>query len=154
LGGEIADGGQTIRVAQIIPNPAFDANTYAHDIGVVRLATPVSAAVWPVWSMPLRPSDVGTDVRIVGFGVTSLMDTGHRIKRQGFARISQITAGKFVATPDPATACFSDSGGPSFVTSNGAEYLIGVTSTGDPNCATFMKATRVDTEVSSFLAPY
>lgn len=44
----------------------------------------------------------------------------------------------------PAQTCLSDSGGPGFITLDGVEYLAGVTSRGDAECAEFGVDTRVD----------
>jgi hypothetical protein len=52
-------------------------------------------------------------------------------------------------------ACYGDSGGPNFVTLNGAMLLAGVTVTGDTPCYATNVAYRTDTgSARSFLAPY
>jgi len=45
---------------------------------------------------------------------------------------------------DPSMTCSGDSGGPVFLTVEGLEVLIGVTSRGDPACADHGVGIRVD----------
>ena len=145
-------GGRRVAVSAFIPHPAFDATTYLHDIAVLRLATPIDAAPWPVRAAPLEASLVGHDARFVGF--SRGMEGDHQAKHQGEVTINAIYPTKFRVVPNPTQPCFNDSGGPIFVTEGGRETLAGIVSTGDQHCATFTKATRVDVETDSFLRPF
>ncbi len=142
FGSDVASGtGTLIAVDRTIVHPDYAAP--ANDIGVVVLAQP-APAIPPVAvrTSELSAADVGTPVRIVGFGADELGAVD--IKRTGTASITTVNARDFVIGAAPAMSCEGDSGGPVFITRNAIEELAGITSFGDAQCKVSGTNTRVD----------
>ncbi len=137
--------GVTIEILDAVSHPSFD-NTESHDLALVLLAEPAPSA-----AVALLSAAPPAMVRIVGFGDTAggAMDAGR--KREGTAMVTSTTPLSIVLGPSPALPCNGDSGGPVFAP---AGELAAVISRGDPACATYGKATRVDVHVTDFIAPY
>src|SRR5436190_1819679 len=83
----------------------------------------------------LAASGAGIALRLVGFGRTGATDTSAPRKREGTSLIASLAANDFAFAPSPSQTCEGDSGGPAFATLDGAERVVGVTSSGDPQCA-------------------
>jgi hypothetical protein len=84
--------------------------------------------------------------RIVGFGVTSENGEDSGLKRQAMTHVVEWDS-DFIYTDGHSgkDTCYGDSGGPTFVTLEGVEYLAGVTSFGTQECGVDMSGeTRVD----------
>jgi V8-like Glu-specific endopeptidase len=120
-------------------HPAWRAGE--NDIGVLILAGDAPVAPVPLDGAALPADIVGRTLRVVGFGMDDAGMTGNR--RSGTARVTAIEAGTFSMEAAPGMTCGGDSGGPSFLESDGAERLVGVTSFGDLAC-TRGTNTRVD----------
>jgi secreted trypsin-like serine protease len=146
------DAGATIPVASVHAHPSFDPDTYANDVAVVLLGAdaPVEPASWQ--ATPLQATLVGSPIRLVGFGLDASTGGSGRRKRTGTTVVDGETAETITFGADPAMTCFGDSGGAAFATVDGQETLVGVTSTGDPQCAVQGHDTRVDA-YASFLLP-
>src|SRR5581483_2348821 len=75
-------------------------------------------------------------------------------KRWGASRIDKFSASQFSFVPAPSQTCFGDSGGPAFAQIGGVEYLIGITSTGDPECISGGTDVRVGAFEAGFVEGY
>ncbi len=141
FGASVAGGGTLVSVVGGRAHPDFDPQTYANDIAALILAEDPPPGVAPIAmrTTPL-PDLAGTEVTLVGFGVTALdaQDTGVRIA--GAATITSVGAETIDYAPGPAMSCHGDSGGPVLV---GGE-LVAVTTHGDAACAQVGHAVRVD----------
>jgi hypothetical protein len=81
---------------------------------------------------------VGEAVVMVGFGVTTEEADDAGVKRSGTATLRSVDpaevdgleAGDLATSNVPAGTCNGDSGGPTFMTFGGVEYMVGVTSRG------------------------
>jgi hypothetical protein len=153
LGPSLAHSSATIAADALRIDPGFDPVTMVADIGLVHLSSPATAPPATVFPGPLDPSFVGRTVRIVGFGRTSAGDAAPPSKHQGTSTVASVDSQAFTFGPSPSLTCFGDSGGPAFLTVGGTEYLVGVTSAGDPQCDTLSTDTRVDVFVGVFIAP-
>ena len=148
--------GEVRTAALTIPKPEFSlANLGQHDIGLVKLAQPVTVITpTPVNLDPAR-APVGATVTMVGFGSTELSGggmlgvefvLGDRISTACAAYgLSDASLLCFPQT-DSKGKCGGDSGGPSFAEIDGALTVVGVTSFGDSNCAELGADTRTDAE--------
>jgi secreted trypsin-like serine protease len=160
-----------ILVTELHGAPGYLEKTGGPDLGVLKLARPLPCSIHPVpvTTLPFDDSDLGADVRIVGFGLTrrnnprsvgarhqaeiplravmdDSLDIGHgeRDRNQAAAK----------SVPAPAgNSCLGDSGGPAFLDRGVGEEIIGVDSEGIDDCASPTNYTRVDTS-AEFLAPF
>lgn len=141
FGASVEQGGTTIAVVGGRAHPDYDPATFAHDIAVLLLASdaPVNPAAVRIEALP---DLAGSDVTLVGFGVTDTSAPMTGMRSAGIARVTAVGTDAIDLAPGPAIACAGDSGGPVF--SNGE--LIAVTSHGDAACMQTGHAWRVDRE--------
>jgi hypothetical protein len=155
FGAVPGQGGARIALADVRRHPAFDPATLANDVAVAVLAEPppLGATPWPMPAPPLDGSAQGLALRLVGFGRTSPTDTSPPRKRSGAATLTSLLATEIQFAPSPSQTCDGDSGGPAFATVGGVEFLVGVTSSGDPMCSQQARDMRSDA-YTAFIAPY
>lgn len=148
-------GGTYLDVVDFQPHPDFDPDTLENDIGVVALVAP--APVVPVrfaGSDAEEGFDVGTSLKIVGFGITGGDADDVGTKRTGDTVVTDVDDATFRIDTSPSQTCKGDSGGPAFARSDdGYDVLVGVTSSGDKSCAKGGTDTRVSA-YSSFVNEY
>ncbi len=151
-------GGMMVAAIDSKPNPDFSQNALGDDdIGLIRLAVPVTdRPVSPINRDP-GAAPVGVTVTQVGYGLT---DAGN----QGSAGILHVVDGKASIAcsgfgfDDDLMLCFDqtdgrgqcggDSGGPVFADIDGVQTVVGVVSFGDMQCSILGANTRVDAEVA------
>ncbi|MEO6950992.1 MAG: trypsin-like serine protease [Polyangia bacterium] len=165
LGSNINDQTQAndqsnwLEVAGTDFDPQFDVNQLqnGHDIGEVTTTTVIPRDLLPIHQTQLTQSDVGKSLRLVGFGISSGSDS------QGTTAGTRRTVGTTVEGVDSKlvyygdsqhNTCEGDSGGPAFMTINGVETIVGVTSFGDQSCAQGGVDTDVADYYSSFILPH
>ncbi len=155
FGASITDGGTRVPVVEGRVHPGFDATTHAFDVAALVLASEAPAEIVPVppRTTPLPATIVGTNVGIVGFGITSASagDTG--VRRSGTAVVYAATDAELRILAQPSMTCRGDSGSPLMLPTADGEEVIGITSWGDPQCAEFGAAVRVDRIFESFVSP-
>ncbi len=162
LGTDLNDQAQLgpsnfIDVAKTAFNPQFDVNNLqgGNDIAVAVTAKPIPVVPALVNQDPITAGDVGTSLRLVGYGITSTTaqtDTSG-VKRQVSTAL-QYVDDLFLGFGDSThNTCEGDSGGPAFMTRNGKEVIVGITSFGDQNCRQGGVDTRVDMFWTDFVAP-
>jgi secreted trypsin-like serine protease len=144
---DVGQGGEVAQVADIVVNPAFNTQSPAGDIALLRLATPAKAA--PIGLATAAAP--GTATRILGWGQTcpkvncgqipatlQQLDT-HIVEGAKCTSVFDGTAELCTDNPGgKAGACFGDSGGPEVVRDGDHWLLVGVTSrpgNNDPQCA-------------------
>lgn len=137
-------GGQAYTAAQTIRHPQYNGYTLSNDIALVLLASapPITPS-----AIAISSPNVGLEVTLIGYGVTSEHGTDSGIKRMAKNTIAQLTSTKMVflgSGGDTGNTCYGDSGGPAFATLNGSEVVVGVTSGGSPPCGSDGVDTRVD----------
>ena len=142
----------TITLTDVRVHPDYDAMTLDHDLALLFLREPAAATPVPMLDRPLAASEIGSTMRIVGFGDDGA--GGDRIKRQGTVQLSSFTALELAMTAAPAQPCTGDSGGPVLLTVGSVEYLAGVVNRGDAACASGATAKRVDAYLDPFIAAY
>jgi secreted trypsin-like serine protease len=137
-------------------DPQFDKNQLmnGHDIAVAILETPHTAAPMPWNRNPLPDSLVGTQIRVVGYGLNDgFQQTGAGIKRQHRIKVNGID-NLFVKTGSfGGTICSGDSGGPVLANINGVETVIAVNSFGMIYCIHEANSTNTAT-YASFVDQY
>ena len=108
------------------------------DIAVLELAKPAPVAPLPLNARDLAPF-IGQAVRVSGYGVTAQNSRDSGVKRQGTTELFQLVTepgfGEIMYIGNVGSkTCFGDSGGPAFMTFDGVEFLVGVTSYGTGVC--------------------
>jgi len=155
LFGSSVSGGESRDAVYQVAAPGFRRGESDADLGLILLDAPASAVPARLPPPDLSPIDIGQPIRIVGFGLTmSDADADPPSKRQGTSMIATVDDSSFSFSPGPSQTCAGDSGGPAFVTVEGVEYLIGVTSAGDILCDRNATDVRVDRNVASFVQPF
>lgn len=139
---------------QIAIHPEWDPNTLANDIALAHLSEPSTVTPLPINITPVEPF-IGQDVRLVGFGRVGGRPEvdGSGVKRQTTTALSATDATLMAFFDPDNNTCFGDSGGPAFMTIDGEELVVGVTSFGDEFCEEFGVDTRVDAFAASFIEP-
>jgi secreted trypsin-like serine protease len=107
------------------------------DVGVVILANPTTIVPVPYNRTPLPASMVGSPVRLVGYGLNSGDDTqgtSAGTRREAPTKLAHLDD-LFVGLGDGSHGiCEGDSGGPAFMSFDGRERIVGVTSFGFTGC--------------------
>jgi MYXO-CTERM domain-containing protein len=137
-------------------NPAFDVNNLqgGNDVGVAILQNPIAVTPLKMNRTPLDTSFDGQSVRFVGYGLdNAAAQSGAGVKRQTTTTLADHTSLLLHFTDGTHETCNGDSGGPAFMTINGQEVIVGLTSFGDVNCAAGGFDTRVDAMLS-FIDPF
>jgi secreted trypsin-like serine protease len=130
-----------VDVAETIIHPEYDPQTQVNDIALLRLARKTS--VVPAVRATTPPAEwIGQPIRLVGYGLDGTGAPNR--KRSGTTVIAEVEDTDFVFHPSPSQTCAGDSGGAAFMVIGGQEMLVGVTSAGDPACASFGLDMRVD----------
>jgi MYXO-CTERM domain-containing protein len=138
----------------------FDLNnpTAGHDVGVVILKNPTTITPIPYNRTALPQSMVGQAARLVGYGITMASDTMGTTagtRRQAPTKLASFDALLLNFQDMQHNICEGDSGGPAFMTIDGTEKIVGVTSYGFQGCPVSMPGTdtRVDA-YASFIDQY
>jgi hypothetical protein len=151
FGADPAADATRATVLDVERHPQYDDATHANDLALVLLSAP--STVTPA-NLPAAAPEVGLALRLVGFGRTSATDTTPPRKRSGTSQVDGLTDTELTFAPSPSQTCEGDSGGPAFATVGGVEALMGVTSTGDPQCTQSARDIRVDAYAGDFIATY
>ncbi|MEO8703514.1 MAG: trypsin-like serine protease [Kofleriaceae bacterium] len=153
--------GTKIKAAETIKNPAFSLQGLgANDIGLIRLAVPMTGVQPSPVNLDKAMAPVGVKVDMVGYGATAQGGGGTVGKQFELLGRTSVSCSNIGAS-DGKLLCFSqtdnkgkcqgDSGGPSFAMINGVPTVVGVTSFGDQTCSQFGADTRTDAEMAFLL---
>lgn len=155
--GQDAAKGEHVPVAAYATHPRYSGEGKDFDLAVLVLDHDVTTTPLPTSHAALDASFVGTNVRHVGFGVTSETSaSGLGQKRTVTYAITDVDATKLYSGAAAANTCDGDSGGPvlAVLASEGAgERVVGVVSDG-PDCHSTGWDDRVDpADVAGWLDP-
>ena len=150
FGNVVGQGGQTADVASGWTNPQWNDQQTAYDFGMIRLTSAGPPPPIPINEDTLGDSDIGSQIKFVGFGITSAGGNDNGIKRMGYSTIDAVLGAVFTAPMNPSGTCNGDSGGGTLMTRNGVEKIVGIHSRSD--CTTQAIDTRVDHYKSDILA--
>ncbi len=151
FGNSVYESGTYRSVSDIKIHPNWNSYSLDGDISLVFLSSSAPAGYDPVAPLPasmgLSSADVGETLVFSGFGQTETGSSGVKLKASGTIgnvcttsndcsmgsyEVKSGAIGYYQQTGGP---CFGDSGGPAYIMRNGQEYVGGVTSYGDQNCA-------------------
>jgi Trypsin len=153
-----ATGGVAVAAAMLVLHPQFDAAKLGdNDLALIKLATPQPARTKHLIARSAPAT--GAEITQVGFGAAAAPNVGTGIQRKLVTRSAEcaaVGAGNLdpskvmcFGANDGNGTCFGDSGGPSFVTINGALAVAGVTSFGaDDLCTGYDAVTLLSAELA------
>lgn len=155
--------GTVTKAAMTIPKPGFsEMNLGQNDVGLIKLATPITSIPPTPVNLRQMMAPVGVQVTMVGFGATQIGGGGGAGVEYVLNSRTSTSCSPF-GLSDANLLCFSqtdnkgkcsgDSGGPSFAMIAGKLTVVGITSFGDQNCAQLGADTRTDAE-RAFLLQY
>jgi V8-like Glu-specific endopeptidase len=154
FGSDVASpGSRFVRVIQAVRHPDYRGDGDDADLAVLVLESAAPVAPVALGEQPLDGT-VGASVRIVGFGVTGPGDGVTGTKRAGTSTVAEVQDRVFRTVPGTSLTCQGDSGGPLFAPAGTVERLVGVTSRGDPGCASYGINVRVDRFLQDFILPW
>ncbi len=110
-----ASDSNTVEALSWTPHEGYDAESSRDDLAMVELPTGFDAPAMPLADQAPREEDLGTLVRLVGFGSTSELDTNPNPTRRTVEVPLYDYDDDLLYTFDPGAsknACYGDSGGP------------------------------------------
>lgn len=137
-----------VAVTEQHPHSKWDPNQNLNDIAVLVTETDLPGTPVPILEKKMTTKDVGATVRIAGFGQTSGADKtfGRRHSAETTIKALDDTGLAIDGTPN---ICFYDSGGPTFLTRDGKEYVVGIHSISEKASC---DGQGVDTRADAYLA--
>jgi len=155
--------GRVVNASMAVAKPQFNISDLgSNDIGLIKLATPVTDIAPVPVNLEATKAPVGIKVTMVGFGATA-QGGGGNIGVEYVVEQTSISCAGIGGVSDANLLCFNqvsgkgkcqgDSGGPSFAMIDGRMMQVGITSFGDQDCAQFGADTRTDAE-RAFLLQY
>lgn len=141
--------GMFLAIADARLHPGFDPG--GRDIAVITVRDEAPVSPIEIEPATLDASYIGTQIRVVGFGLTRPGGGDSGTKRVGTAGIASVQAEELVAVPDPSLSCLGDSGGPALLP---AGTIAGVVSRGDAMCVDHAVYTRIDAARGILVDPY
>jgi hypothetical protein len=145
-----------LTVNEVIADPAFNESHLigGHDAGIAILARPATVPPMAVNLAPMTPEMRAAEVRIIGYGRTSVSAPPTSFqRREMISRVARTTNELLSIAAAPANVCMGDSGGPVIEDLDGVDTVVGITSFTTSRCQHGEVATRVDGDVE-FLAPF
>ena len=170
FGDDVRRNGEYRATVEGEVHPDYNGQSIRNDIALLRLASP---APTDIESIPYLPAELGlsaadqgvTTVDFSGFGRDENNNSG--VKLHVVDTIDVVCDGPgscagyvnplmFGYDQQPGGPCSGDSGGPSYILRGGVEYVAGVTSYGDQDCAQYGASTTADRFaewIDAFIAP-
>jgi hypothetical protein len=144
----------SIPVAAVRVHPRFDPIQRLNDLAVMITGVEIEAV--PLFLGEVEAETVlrpGIEVVVVGFGVDRASGRGRPVRRFGRAKIEAVSAMELRLLAAPSQPCAGDSGGAVFVETADRKILVGIISSGDPDCRVYSRAMRIDAYWKAFVAP-
>jgi hypothetical protein len=118
-------GDNYVNVTEHHAHPKYDASSNLNDIGVLITDAPLPRPSAVLNRTRLAYGDVGRPIRIVGFGQTSGGSKTMGQRMEGQTTIADLDATTLTVTGLP-NICLYDSGGPTFMSQNGQDVVVGI----------------------------
>lgn len=154
FGADATTPGIFQRVEKFLIHPAYSLSTSANDLALIRLAHPSIVDPIALSRVPIVSADVGSTVRMVGFGESAVNVGDLGVKRSGTASIAALEGSVVRLTPSPSISCNGDSGGPVFARRGDTDVAIAITRSGDEGCIAFSRAVDVQPYLDGFIDPF
>lgn len=146
FGDNVYGGSGTTRaVRNATLHPSYDEQQLDHDIAVLELTADAPVTPAPMPPAELDRRDVGRPLTLVGFGIDNVQtETGSGLKRSTTLPLFEIDGTHLYYRGRTRGSCQGDSGGSSYLSFDGIDALVGVTSFGSEDCVSLGADTRVD----------
>lgn len=142
VGYQVPFDGRSAAVKSRIIHPDYEPETFTADLALVELWEPTAVTPVQVSTVAMNEQWQGYPIRLLGYGYTTFDDSAEvGVKNQITVSIEEVEDTKF--RYGEAT-CQGDSGGPALVRFEGEDAVIGVTSSGPPECRFYGRSIRVD----------
>jgi secreted trypsin-like serine protease len=137
----------SLKVEEVHLSPDYDASVMPpkHDLAVLLLKSDAGTAV-PYHAGAPDVSWVGKPLRLVGYGKTSQNANDQNTRRAVTSAVASYN-GNNLLIEDGKQNCGGDSGGPAFMTLNGVETLVGISSASTEDCTTTGYYARIDNDI-------
>ena len=132
------DGTEHHAVLAAFIHPAYDATTLDHDLALLLVDPPLATPPLPYATV--LTATLGSQLQVIGYGVTAADDTSPAVRRTGTSQLDAITPLLLQSSAAPSQTCEGDSGGPALF----GALIVGVASSGDATCSQGANHTRVD----------
>ncbi len=141
-------------VADYAYHPAYGGPGGLYDFAVVRITgATASTPVIPAMTPAEDNLAVGTQVRHVGYGITSYPNGYTTERHETINTINTIAVSYFDYLQPTSGPCSGDSGGAA-LSVGGTERVVGVISGGDQTCSQYGLSGRVSAVYDSFILPF
>ena len=149
---DISQRTETRRLVTAVAHPSWNEARPGNDVGVASLDgdAPVPAMVYG--TAPLDDTNIGQQVELVGYGITSKNGRGDGIRRKAVGTITVVETTTFDGAPSPGITCNGDSGGPAIVNRNGVDEVVGINSRS--TCTDRFIEERPDAHADTFITPF
>jgi len=177
FGNQTSNQTNLIPVTHVVSNPNYSqAQSDTGDIAVLLVDASNTQGIAPAQLPPaglldqlaaknglksavFTPVGYGVQDRVTGGGPPFFQDSNPIPRMYAHSGFNALNKTFLRESQNPATgnggACYGDSGGPNFLSYNGAPLLVAITITGDAVCRSTNVAYRTDTaSARNFLAPY
>lgn len=142
VGADFAAPTATYAFSDVFSHPGYISGTFANDIALIRLTTPVTDVTPLPYVMSSSPG-LGATVRYVGYGMTT--DVNNTTRHACLNAVSTITSQQFTTDYDGAGPASGDNGGPALLAVDGQETVVGIIS-----CMVNDNSTTITTRVSAY----
>ncbi len=129
-----------VPVDHVVLHPDFDPVTLNADVAVLFVDRLVSDSEFLLTAPTGDDLQIGTVVRVAGYGRTSASMNDAGVLRTGSAQVTEVAPSTFRHSP---ITCEGDSGGALFVEHEQGAVLVGIVSGGSPDCDRSARASRV-----------
>jgi len=157
VGSDALSPAHTFNVIAVYDHPDYSSSGEAsHDMGILKLAEPITAAPVTIRPIPVNRADlptslVGQSVQNAGFGETEVSED-NSLLFWTVEEVTEIHPGWFTVfgggAPNGSSVCYGDSGGPSLHLFNERNLaLLGTVSWGDPSCMDYDHFARADDSI-------
>lgn len=115
-----------IEVTSNRASPDYDSRRNLHDVGVLVTKDAIPRTPATINRDPLRKDDVGQPLRIAGFGRTEAADDTTIGRRHEATTVLDGFDDTSLGMKEKPSFCLFDSGGPTFMTREGKEVVVGI----------------------------
>lgn len=154
-GNDYENPDQVLQISSYETHPLYNDKDSTYDFALVKAKF---AADNVPQILPMSPAEdtlkVGSTIEHSGYGLVSVPNGSTTKRHRSFGKVSELYATQFTYNQPNSGPCSGDSGGPQLVDTPNGKRVVGVTSYGDQDCASFGVSGRVSSFFKSFIVPF